>query len=323
MSHSVSALAQQEKNPSFLVVKLQLRESKKKDPEHFFCWDLAFPKTSEIQLCSFVPRWAGQNHRISLEQRCSLKGVSQVGETEDIDHALTWHPLEGLRGCGLPVKFSVFGMSRFSRLIEFQDEYVSKIILETSASQHFSDAFCNAVNWHYFQLGNPARALFPASISSPCWRVSILEQSFCDMHWFYPGEKSWDPKNLQDMNFRQTLACQDQLRFCVKTCVGPSQRSYDLQTSRPCSPLLGRLPWYLDPQDPPWDLRGHWCLPHLPGIPVFLCHLFKRLCLTLLQQLKHSRMKFPRVKPRGSMSRCYGLWKSFCCNGHGWRVGLT
>ena len=89
--------------------------------------------------------------------------------------------------------------------------------------------------------------------------------------------------------------------------------TYVLQASRSCSPLSGRLPCYLDPQDPqdphPWDLRDLWCLPCLPGIPMFLCRL------AMFQQLKHSRMKFPKVKPRGSMWRRYGgLSKSFCCN---------
>ena len=312
------------------------KSSKKKqdtDPEHCFRWDPAFPKT-KIHMCSFVPQWAGQNHRISRGQRCCFgrNFTTSLGFPRLVKQKIYWRCLDSsdtlLRDfmhLRVTRYISVCGMSRFSKISRWiccQDHFWN-----ISSSTFLWCFLRRCRSWYSFQLGNLARALFPASMSSPCWWVSILEQSFYDMCWFYLGDKLLRSKEFaRHAEFPSNFGIAKLNSLFVVSKYVLAQVNlhtiHDLQTSRSYSPLSGRLPCYLDPQDPqdphPWDLWDLWCLPCLPGIPVFLCRL------AMFQQLKNSRMKFPKVKPCGSMWRCYGgLWRSFCCNGHGWRVGLT
>ena len=153
--HSVLALAQQESNPSFLVVKIQqekarhrsgalfsLRSSlpKNKDPYVFFCSAVGRPKSSDIL-------WA----EVLSEGSCFCrKFATSLVFPRLVKQKIYWRCLDVtpsggiLCTYGLPVTFPFLECPDLSEFAESPDESVAKIIFETSARQHFS-VFWDAV----------------------------------------------------------------------------------------------------------------------------------------------------------------------------------
>ena len=148
-------------------------------------------------MCFFCSAVGRQNHRTSCGQRCcfgrkfcNLLGVSQVGETEDLLKMPWCNALlrDFTHITGYPLHVRVWNVPDFSEFAESPDESCQDHLWNISSST-FLCFLRRCHSWDDFQLEILARALFPASISSPCWWVSILEQSFCDMRWILPG---WD-----------------------------------------------------------------------------------------------------------------------------------
>lgn len=134
---SVSALAQQEKNPSFLVVKIHQKKARHRSGA-LFSLRSSLPKNNDPYV--FCRSAMGRPKSSDILWVDILKMPWCDTLLRDFTHLRVTRYI------------SVCGMSSFFSFYTISAESVAKIIFETSARQHFSDVFWDAVSWYYFNL---------------------------------------------------------------------------------------------------------------------------------------------------------------------------